>query len=81
MLAIHLEGAHRVARTVNFYGLGPGTPDFQYTFRFDETYGGVTARLPLVDAFMLLGGIEGRYPDLSADSGTKSIIANFPPAA
>ena len=81
VLAIHLEGTHRVARTVNFYGLGPRAPDVQYTFRFDETYGGVTARLPLVDAFHLSGGIEGRYPDLPADSGTKSIIASFPPAA
>lgn len=81
VLAIHLEGTHRVARTVKSYGLGPRAPDVQHTFRFDETYGGVTARLPLVDAFILSGGIEGRYPDLPADSGTKSIIANFPPAA
>lgn len=78
---IHLEGTHRVARTVNFYGLSPRAPDVQHMFRFDETYGGVTARLPLVDAFILSGEIEGRCPDLPTDSGTQSIIANFPPAA
>ena len=68
VLAVHLNGTHRVARTVSFYGLGPATPDVKYVFRLDETYGGVQARLPLVDAFILSGGVEGRYPDLPTES-------------
>ena len=59
VLAVHFNGTHRVARTVSYYGLGPTTPDVKYVFRFDETYGGVQIRMPLVDAFMLSGGVEG----------------------
>jgi hypothetical protein len=81
VLAVHFNGAHRVARTVSYYGLGPATPDVKYTFRFDETYGGVQARLPLVDAFILSGGLEARYPDLPTESGSNSVTGNFPAAA
>lgn len=81
VLAIHLNGTHRVARTVSFYGLGPATPDVKYVFRLDETYGGVQARLPLVDAFVLSGGVEGRYPDLPTEAAANSVIRNFPTSA
>ncbi len=81
VLAIHVEGTHSVARTINFYGLGPATPDVKYTFRLDQTYGGVQARLPLIDAFIVSGGIEGRYPILPTDSQSSVLIANFPAAA
>jgi hypothetical protein len=81
VLAVHLNGTHRVARTVSFYGLGPATPDVKYVFRLDETYGGVQARLPLVDAFILSGGVEGRYPDLPTESAANSVTGNFPPSA
>ena len=81
VLAIHFDGTHRVARTVSFYGLGPATPDVKYTFRLDETFGGVQARLPLTNAFTLSAGIEGRYPVLPIESGANSVTANFPAAA
>jgi hypothetical protein len=81
VLAVHLNGTHRVARTVSFYGLGPATPDVKYVFRLDETYGGVQARLPLVNAFILSGGVEGRYPVLPTESGANSVTGNFPPSA
>lgn len=81
VLAVHFNGTHRVARTVSYYGLGPATPDVKYTFRFDETYGGVQVRMPLADAFLLSGGIEGRYPDLPTDSASNSVTRNFPVAA
>jgi len=81
VLAVHLNGTHRVARTVSYYGLGPATPDVKYIFGLDETYGGVQARLPLIDAFILSGGVEGRYPVLPAVSASNSAIANLPPAA
>jgi hypothetical protein len=81
VLAVHVEGTHRVARTISYYGLGPATPDVKYTFRLDETYGGVHARLPLIDAVTLTGGIEGRYPVLTTGSQPNSVIGNFPSAA
>lgn len=81
VLAVHFNGTHRVARTVDFYGLGAATPDVQYVFRLDETYGGVQARLPLVDAFILSGGVEGRYPDLPTESAANSVTRNFRPSA
>jgi hypothetical protein len=81
VLAVHFNGTHRVARTVSYYGLGPTTPGVKYVFRFDETYGGVQIRMPLVDAFMLSGGVEGRYPDLPTLLAPNSVIGNFPPAA
>lgn len=81
VLAVRFNGTHRVARAVSYYGLGPGTPDLKYTFRLDETYGGVQARLPLVDAFTLSGGVEGRFPVLPTESGSNSVTRNFPAAA
>ncbi len=78
VLALHIEGTHSVAHDISYYGLGSATPDVKYTFRLDQTYGGVQARLPLIDAFMLSGGIEGRYPALPNDPQSSSLIANFP---
>jgi hypothetical protein len=81
VLAVRFNGTHRVAQTVSYYGLGPTTPDVKFIFRFDETYGGVQIRMPLVDAFTLSGGVEGRYPDLPTESASNSVTGNFPPAA
>jgi len=81
VLAIHFEGTHRVARTINFYGIGPGSPPIKTTFRLDETYGGIQARLPVTDAFTLVAGIEGRSPDLPFESQATSVFTNFPPAS
>ena len=39
------------------------------------------ARLPLVDAFILSGGVEGRYPDLPTESAANSVAGNFLPSA
>jgi hypothetical protein len=81
VLAVHAYATHRVARTVSFYGLGPATPDVKFTFRLDETHGGVQVSLPLVDFFTLAAGVEGRYPVLPIESGANSVTGNFPASA
>lgn len=80
VLAVHFEGTHSVGRTISYYGLGPSTPDVKYTFRLDQTYGGVQARLPIVDFFTLSGGVEGRYSVVPIESGSNSVTAIFPAA-
>jgi hypothetical protein len=81
VLAIHFEGAHRVARTIGFYGIGPASPATKYTFRLDESYGGVHARMPLTNFLSLGIGIEGRHAELPVELLPASVYSNFTPAA
>lgn len=59
VLAVNAYATHRVARTIPFYGLGPRSLDTSYDFRLDETYAGVTARLPLADTFTVTSQFDG----------------------
>ncbi len=77
VLGIHFEGTHRVARTISFYGLGPASPPVKSTFRLDETYGSVQARMPIVDTFTFVAGVEGRFPNLPVESHANSVFTNF----
>jgi len=61
---------HRTLQTINFYGLGPSSPNTQVSFRQAETYGGATARLPLFDWLAIEGQIENRKPDIAFSSAS-----------
>ena len=80
VLTIHFEGTYRVARTVGFYGIGPASPKTEYTFRLDESYGGVHARMPFTNFFSLAVGIEGRHPELPVETLSASVYSHFTPA-
>jgi hypothetical protein len=85
VLTLHLEGTHSVARTINFYGLGPASPNTQYTFRLDQTYGGIQGRLPLADyhtvdtsgEFSAAAGIESHYLQLPVEGLPASVYVHF----
>jgi hypothetical protein len=81
VLTIHSEGTHRVARTINFYGLGPGSPPTKFIFRQDDTYGGIQARFPLTNILILVAGIEGRAPELPFETKANSVFSNFTSSA
>jgi hypothetical protein len=85
VLTLHLEGTHSVARTINFYGLGPASPNTQYTFRLDQTYGGMQGRLPLADyhtvdtsgEFSVAAGIEAHHMQLPVEALPASVYTHF----
>jgi len=85
VLTLHLNGTHSVARTINFYGLGPASPSVQYTFRLDQTSGGLQGRLPLADyhsvdtsgEFSATAGIEARYLQLPVEALPASVYTHF----
>ena len=85
VLTLHLEGTHSVARTIDFYGLGPASPNTQYTFRLDQTYGGMQGRLPLADyhtvdtsgEFSVAAGIEAHYLQLPVEALPASVYTHF----
>jgi hypothetical protein len=85
VLTLHLEGTHSVARTISFYGLGPPSPNTQYTFRLDQTYGGLQGRLPLADyhtvntsgEFSVASGIEAHYLQLPVEALPASVYTHF----
>ena len=79
VLGLHFYGTHRTARTLDFYGLGPKSPGLAYTFRLDETYGGLQARLPLFDALALTGQFEYRQEDMPFESKVDSVAVHFAP--
>jgi hypothetical protein len=78
VMGMHFYGTHRTVRTVDFYGFGPASPAVPYTFRLDETYGGVQARLPVFDALSLTGQLEYRQEDMPAESKPDSVAIHFP---
>lgn len=77
VLAVHFEGTHRVARTIAFYGIGPASPATEYTFRLDDTYGGMHARMPLTNFLSVTGGVEGRYAELPVELLLDSVYTHF----
>lgn len=56
---------HRTLQTINFYGLGPSSPNTSLSFRQAETYGGAVARMPLFDWLSVEGQIENTKPTIN----------------
>lgn len=85
VLTLHFNAGHSIARTIDFYGLGPASSATQYTFRLDQTYGGLQVRMPLLDfhtvstsnEFSLDGAIELRSLNLPTESLPASVYKNF----
>jgi hypothetical protein len=85
VLTLHFDTGHSVARTIDFYGLGPASPNRQYTFRLDQTFGSLQDRLPLLDyhtaatsnEFAVAAGIEFRRLQLPVQSLPASVYTNF----
>ena len=65
---------HRTLQTINFYGLGPSSPNTQLSFRQTETYGGAVARMPLFNWLTMEGQIENRKPMVEFSSA--SLVTN-----
>lgn len=76
-LALHLEGTHRSLQTVSFYGAGPRSSAVKHTFHQNDTYGILSARLPLTDQIVGEGGFEVLKPDLPPTSDPQSVSNNF----
>ncbi len=73
---------HRTLQTINFYGLGPSSPNAQFAYRQSETYGGAVARMPLFDWLVVAGQVENRKPSIqfsSASLATASINESTAP--
>jgi hypothetical protein len=81
VLGVHIYGAHSVARTISFYGLGPASPPTKYTFGLDQSYGGVQVRMPIIDAFVIAAQVEGRHPEVPVESYANSVSTNFTPTS
>lgn len=70
VLGIDFSVAHRTLQTIDFYGLGPSSPNTQLSYRQTETYGGVVARMPLFDWLTVEGQIENRKPAINFSSAS-----------
>ncbi len=77
IFGLHLEATHRSLQTVSFYGIGPRSPSFKYTFHQNDTYGSLRAALPLRDWLSVEGGLEIRQVDLPSTSNPNSIFTRF----
>jgi len=76
-LSLHAQGIHRSLQTISFYGLGPLSPALKHTFHQNDTFGGLTASLPLTDHLALGGGLELLQPDLPPTTDPLSVSKNF----
>jgi hypothetical protein len=81
VLGVNFYGAHSVARTISFYGLGPASPPDKYIFGLDQSYGGVQVRMPLFDGFTVVAQVEGRHPEVPTESFSNSVSTNFTPSS
>ena len=81
VFAVNAYATHRVARTIPFYGLGPRSPNTSYDFRLDETYAGLTTRMPLADAFTVTAQFEMLQANVPPETGSSKVSTNFPAAA
>lgn len=62
VFGVQFSITHRTLQTINFYGLGPSSPNAQLSFKQTETYGGAVARMPLFDWLTIAGQVENRKP-------------------
>jgi hypothetical protein len=75
--SMHLLGTHRSLQTISFYGLGPRSAATKHTFHEDDTFGIVSANLPLTDHIAGEGGLEILQPELPATTDPLSVSNNF----
>jgi hypothetical protein len=75
--SLHAQGIHRSLQTISFYGLGPLSPAIKHTFHQNDTFGGLTANLPLTNHLALDGGLELIQPELPATTDPLSVSNNF----
>ena len=82
VFGLHIEATHRSLKTISFYGTGPQSPSIKHTFAQDDTYGSVSASLPIQDWLTATSGFEYRQTNLpSTASDPLSVSQNFTPAA
>jgi hypothetical protein len=74
---MHLLGTHRSLQTISFYGLGPRSASIKHTFHENDTFGIVSANLPLTDNIAGEGGVEILQPELPATTDPLSVSNNF----
>ena len=77
VFGIDLAATHRSIQAISFYGFGPSSPNKQFTFHLNETYGGITAHMPIFDWLTIGGGIEDRQPDLPVLGNPLAVNNNF----
>lgn len=70
VFGIEFSVTHRTLQTINFYGLGPSSPNTQFSFQQVETYGGAVARMPLLNWLDIEGQIENRKPMITFSSAS-----------
>ena len=76
--SMHLLATHRSLQTISFYGLGPRSPATKHTFHENDTFGIMTAKLPLTDHIAGEGGVEILQPELPpTPSDPHSVYRNF----
>lgn len=82
VFGLHLEATHRSLQAISFFGTGPRSPATQYTFALDDTYGSVSASMPLLDWVTATAGFEYRQTNLpSTASNPLSVSQNFTASA
>jgi hypothetical protein len=76
-LSLHFLVDHRTLQTISFYGLGPSSPGTKHTFVENDTFGTVSAQLPLTNYLAAEGGAEVRGVGLPPTSDPLSVNNNF----
>jgi hypothetical protein len=80
IFGLHFAATHRSLQTIAFYGIGPKSPSVKYTFHQDDTYGSLSASLPVADWLAVESGLELRQTNLHPTTNPNSVSANFNPA-
>ena len=75
---LHASFAHRTVRTLYYFGEGPDSPNQQFVYAKDDTFGFLRFRYPVNDslAFTLEGGAN--TTSLPAISDADSVAKHFP---
>jgi len=76
--ALHLNASHRSVRTLNFYGSGSRSPDTQYTYAEDDTWGELDARIPIAHDIVLTGESQLESSMLPPSNDLTSVDLNVP---
>lgn len=72
VFGVNFYVTHRTLQTINFYGLGPSSPNTQLSYRQTETYGGAVARMPLFNWLAIEGQLENRKPTINFSGSSLS---------
>jgi hypothetical protein len=75
--SLHAQGIHRSLQTISFYGIGALSPALKHTFHQSDTFGGLSANLPITNQLAVSGGIELLQPDLPPTTDPLSVSNNF----